>query len=44
MVEQLQTWYVITTKEKLAIKVHLIYPWSDKPNTHITTFAFQLDM
>ena len=43
MVEQLQTWYVITTKEKLAIKAHLLDPWSDTPDSHITTFARQLD-
>ena len=24
MAEQLQTWYVITTKEKLTIKAHLL--------------------
>ena len=44
MVEQLQTWYVITTKEKLAIKACLLEPWSDPPNAHITTFARQLVM
>ena len=44
MVEQLQTWYIITTKEKLAIKAHLLEPWSDTSDAHITTFACQLDM
>ena len=44
MAEKLQTWYVITTKEKLAIKAHLLKPWSNTPDTHITTFARQLDM
>ena len=37
-------WYVITTKKKLAIKVHLIEPWSNTPDTHITTFDSQLEM
>ena len=43
MVEQLQTWYIITTKEKIAIKAHFLEPWSDTPNAHITTLAPQLD-
>ena len=43
MVGQLQTWYVITTKEKLATKACLLEPWSDTPNAHITTFTHQLD-
>ena len=44
MVKQLQTWYVITTKGKLAIKAHFLYPWRYMPNTYITTFNHQLDM
>ena len=43
MVEQFQTWYVITTKEKIAIKANSLDPWSDTPDAHITTFARQLD-
>ena len=43
MVKQLQTWYVITTKENISIKKHFLEPWSDTPNTNITTFARQLD-
>ena len=43
MVEQLQMWYVIMTKEKLTIKAHLLDPWSNTPNAHIVTFACQLD-
>ena len=43
MVKQLQAWYVITTKEKLGIKVHFFEPWSNTPDTYITTFARQLD-
>ena len=43
MVEQLQMWYVVTIKEKLAIKAHFHDIWSDTPNAHITTFARQLD-
>ena len=43
MVDQLQTWYVITTKENLAIKAHFLKPWGDTPDAHITTFALQLD-
>ena len=42
MVGQLQTWYVITTKEKLSIKAHFLEPWSNTSETHITTFSFQL--
>ena len=42
MVEQLQTWYVITTKEKFAIKAHFLDPWSNRTNAHITTLACQL--
>ena len=43
MVKQLQMWYVIRTREKFAIKAHFLKPWSDTPDTHITTFANQLD-
>ena len=43
MVKQLQTWYVITTKENLAIKANFLEPWSDTPDAHITTFSRQLD-
>ena len=43
MVKQLQTCYVITTKEKLAIKEHFLNPWSETPDAHITTFTRQLD-
>ena len=41
--DQLQTWYVITTKERIAIKTHFFEPWSDTPGAHVTTFARQLD-
>ena len=43
MIEQLQTWYVITTKENLSIKAHFLAPCSDTPNVHVTTFTRQLD-
>ena len=43
MVTQLQTWYFITTKDKLATKYHFLAPWSDTTKAHITTFARQLD-
>ena len=43
MVTQLRMWYVITTKEKLAIKYHFLAPRSDTPEAHITTFACQLE-
>ena len=43
MVTQLQTWYVITTKEKLVIKSHFLTPWSDTTESHIKTFVRQLD-
>ena len=36
-------WYVITTKEKLAIKSHFLTPWNDTPAAHVTTFARQLE-
>ena len=43
MVIQLRMWYVITTKEKLAIKAHFLATWSNTPEAHVTTFARQLD-
>ena len=43
VVKQLQTWYAITTKEKLAIKSHFLEPWSETPDTHTTNFTRQLD-
>ena len=43
MVTQICTWYVITTKEKLDIKSHFLFPWSDTPEAHVTAFARQLD-
>ena len=43
MVEQFQTWYVITTKEKIAITAHFHNLWSDTPDAHITNFARQLN-
>ena len=44
MIKQLQTWYVTKTKEKISIKAHFLAPWSNTPDTHITTFTCQLDM
>ena len=43
MVAQLSTWYVVATKENLAIKAHFLAPWSDTPEVYVTTFALQLD-
>ena len=43
IIKKLQTWYVIMTKEKLAIKAHFLVPWSDTPGVHVTTFARQLE-
>ena len=40
----LHTWYVITTKEKLAIKAHFLATSSDTPDPHVTTFVHQLNM
>ena len=42
MVTHICTWYVITTKDKLAIKAHFLAPWSDTPEVNVTTFARQL--
>ena len=42
IVEQLQTRYVITTKENISFKAHFLEPWSDTPDAHITTFFNQL--
>ena len=42
IVEQLQTWYVITTKENISFKAHFLDPWSDTPEAHIKTFVHQL--
>ena len=44
MIAQLKKWYIITTKEKVVIKAHFLDPWSDTLNSHITTFARQLEM
>ena len=43
MITHLQTWFVIANKEKLDTKVLFYTPWSDTPNTHITTFARKLN-
>ena len=43
MITHLQTWFVITNKEKLNMKALFYALWIDTPNTHITTFARQLD-
>ena len=43
MIDQIQTWYVSTTKEKLAIKAQFFATWSDTTDAHVTTFARQLD-
>ena len=43
MLLQLRTWFVITNSEKVAIKAHFHTTWSNTPNSHITTFARQLD-
>ena len=42
MITHLQTWFIITNKEKLDMKALFYSPWSETPNTHITTFARQL--
>ena len=44
IVTHLRTWYVITTKDKLANKAHFLAPRSNTPEAHVTTFARQLDM
>ena len=41
MFEQLQTWYVITTKEKLAIKAHFLEPWSNTPHHNLCSSTGQ---
>ena len=43
MITLLQTWFVITKKEKIDTKALFYAPLSETPNTHITTFAQQLD-
>ena len=43
MITHLQTWFVITNKEKLDMKALFYAPWSENTNTHITTFYRQLD-
>ena len=44
MTTQIRKWYVITTKEKLAIKAYFLAPWSETTEAHVTTFAHQLDL
>ena len=39
MVNQIRTWYVIITKEKVAIKDNFLAPWSNTPEAHVATFA-----
>ena len=41
-IDQLQTRYVITTKDNIPIKAHFLEPWSNTPNIHVRTFAYQL--
>ena len=43
MINQLQTWNVITTKEKMSLKAHFLAQWSNMPDAHVTTFALELD-
>ena len=43
MITHLQTWFLITNKEKLDAKALFYAPWSENPNTHITTLARQLN-
>ena len=43
MFKQLQTCNVITNKDKIDVKALFHEPWSDTPNSHITTFACQLE-
>ena len=43
MLRQLRTWFVITRSKQVAIKAHFHAPYSDTPNSHITTFARPLD-
>ena len=43
MIKQLQSWFVITNSERIAIKASFLVPWADTPNAHVTTFARQLN-
>ena len=43
MITHLQTWFVITNKDKLNVKALFYAPCSETPNTHITTFARKLN-
>ena len=43
LVTKLSTWYVINTKDNLAIKAHFLAPWSNTQEAHVTTFAHQMD-
>ena len=42
MIAHLQTWFVITNKEKLNMRALFYAPWSETPNTHITNFSRQI--
>ena len=42
MIMQLRIWYVIITKNKLAIKSHFLAPCSDTPEAHVTNSVQQL--
>ena len=43
LLDHVQTWSVITNKERTDAKDHFHAPWSNSPNHHITTYDRQLD-
>ena len=43
MLAQLGTWFTITNTEKVNMQTYFEPPWSNTPNTHVRTFASQLD-
>ena len=43
MIAQLGTWFTITNTENMKMRTYFESPWSDTPNSHVKTFATQLD-
>ena len=40
---QLQTWYVISNRDKLKMMEYFHTPWTETPDAHTSTYAAQLD-
>ena len=43
LLDHVQTWFIITKKEKIEAKYHFHAPWSNSPDQQITTYNRQLN-